>query len=554
MNFRWYAGFFIIGLLVMLGIASLESSPGYMDADYYYASGLRIATEKTFSEPFLWNYLADPGELPQPAFTYWMPFAGILSALGIALTGKEGFWAARFIFIPLAACIPPLTAYLATTFTPKRWAGLLAGALALFSCFYLVYLPNTETFGIYMFFGGVMFLLILRLQQEARKETSIGGNNIPGGTQRTGTVSPMWVYLAGGGITGLMYMTRADGLIWLLMFVSAIGMQWVFNNSNRPEGEQKKPTNFFWIALLLCILGFVIISSPWVIRNWQIFGTIFAPGSGRALWLTSYDELFAFPSDQLTFTRWVNGGLGSILRARAWALGLNAASTFAVQGGIFLMPLVLAGIWIWRKDWRVIVGGLGWLAIFLTMTFVFPFQGARGGFFHAGAGFQTLIWALVPVGLYEFVDWGRRRRNWNPGSAVVKFSVGIIGLTILVTGFVTWQRLTGVSGPVSAWGATERAYEEVEAYLKESDVPPDYIVMVNNPPGYFAMTGRQAIVIPDGDFGATMRAAEKYMARYLVLDQNYPQGLEEIYREPDNYPGLRYLETIAEMHIYLLEP
>ena len=45
MNFRWYAGLFIIGLLVMLGIASLESSPGYMDADYYYASGLRLASE-----------------------------------------------------------------------------------------------------------------------------------------------------------------------------------------------------------------------------------------------------------------------------------------------------------------------------------------------------------------------------------------------------------------------------------------------------------------------------------------------------------------------------
>ena len=187
MNFRWYAGLFIIGLLVMLGIAALESSPGYMDADYYYASGLRIATEKAFSESFLWNYLADPGELPQPAFTYWMPFAGVLSALGISVSGKVDFWAARLFFILLAACIAPLTAYLATTFTPKRWAGLLAGGLALFSGFYLVYLPNTETFGIYMFFGGVVFLLILRFQQDARKETSVDGEIAPGSIHRNGT-------------------------------------------------------------------------------------------------------------------------------------------------------------------------------------------------------------------------------------------------------------------------------------------------------------------------------------------------------------------------------
>jgi predicted Rossmann fold nucleotide-binding protein DprA/Smf involved in DNA uptake len=68
------------------------------------------------------------------------------------------------------------------------------------------------------------------------------------------------------------------------------------------------------------------------------------------------------------------------------------------------------------------------------------------------------------------------------------------------------------------------------------------------------VTGRQAIVIPDGDLDTALRAAEKYDARLLILDQNYPQGLEEIYQEPGDYPGLRYLETIADMHIYLMEP
>ncbi len=554
MNSRWYAGLFIVSTLIILGIAWLETSPGYMDADYYYASGLRIATDNTWDEPFLWNYLSDPVGLPQPAFTYWMPLAGILSALGITLTGRVDFWSARMFFILLGGSISPLAAYMAATFSPKRWAALLAGALGIFSGFYLVYLPTTETFGIYMVLGAMMFLLIRRMQQDSIKVRGGEGKSDPDEATARRTISPIWIYLAGGGVAGFMYMTRADGLIWLVMILGAIIMQVSNYYSKTMQDAKSKSTGFIWIAFIMCMGAFLVVASPWVIRNWQIYGTIFAPGSGRALWLNRYDELFIYPSDRLTFSRWIGGGLVPILQARAWAFGLNAVSTLAVQGGIFLLPLILVGLWIKRKDWRVVIGGLGWLATFLAMTIIFPFQGARGGYFHAGAGFQILFWALVPVGLERFIEWGRQKRDWSPDLAQVKFGIGIIGLTILVTGFVSWQRLIGDSGAASAWGAKSHTYEQVETYLKDYHATSEDIVMVNNPPGYFAVTGRQAIVIPDGDLDTALRAAEKYDARLLILDQNYPQGLEEIYQEPGDYPGLRYLETIADMYIYLMEP
>jgi hypothetical protein len=554
MNSRWYAGLFIASTLIILGIAWLETSPGYMDADYYYASGLRIATDNTWDEPFLWNYLSDPVGLPQPAFTYWMPLAGILSALGITLTGRVDFWSARMFFILLGGSISPLAAYMAATFSPKRWAALLAGALGIFSGFYLVYLPTTETFGIYMVLGAMMFLLIRRMQQDSIKVRGGEGKSDPDEATARRTISPIWIYLAGGGVAGFMYMTRADGLIWLVMILGAIIMQVSNYYSKTMQEAKSKSTGFIWIAFIMCMGAFLVVASPWVIRNWQIYGTIFAPGSGRALWLNRYDELFIYPADRLTFSRWIGGGLVPILQARAWAFGLNAVSTLAVQGGIFLLPLILVGLWIKRKDWRVVIGGLGWLATFLAMTIIFPFQGARGGYFHAGAGFQILFWALVPVGLERFIEWGRQKRDWSPDLAQVKFGIGIIGLTILVTGFVSWQRLIGDSGAESAWGAKSHTYEQVETYLKDYHAASEDIVMVNNPPGYFAVTGRQAIVIPDGDLDTALRAAEKYDARLLILDQNYPQGLEEIYQEPGDYPGLRYLETIADMHIYLMEP
>ena len=45
-----------------------------MDAEYYYAGGIRLAEGDGFTENFLWNYLDNPVGLPHPAFTYWMPF------------------------------------------------------------------------------------------------------------------------------------------------------------------------------------------------------------------------------------------------------------------------------------------------------------------------------------------------------------------------------------------------------------------------------------------------------------------------------------------------
>ena len=79
MNARYYAALFLANVVFIMGIAIMQSTPGYMDADYYYASGLRIANSGSWSEPFIWNYLGDPQGLPHPAFSYWMPLAEALS-------------------------------------------------------------------------------------------------------------------------------------------------------------------------------------------------------------------------------------------------------------------------------------------------------------------------------------------------------------------------------------------------------------------------------------------------------------------------------------------
>ena len=141
MNWRHYAYSFCHRVdWSLLLYRAFRTLPGYMDADYYFAGGIQLANGKGFTEPYIWNYLSDPQQLPNPSHTYWMPLASIVSALGMWLTGQASYAAGRLPFILLSACVPLLTATLAFEVTRKPIlavvSGLLIHFLALLCAFY----------------------------------------------------------------------------------------------------------------------------------------------------------------------------------------------------------------------------------------------------------------------------------------------------------------------------------------------------------------------------------------------------------------------------------
>lgn len=545
MTAKLYAMLFFLGLGIPLVVARYQSAPGYMDADYYFANGLRLTQDFGFSESFLWNYLDDPQGIPHPMFTYWMPLAALLAAVGMKVSGMVNFAGARLGFLLVAGCLPPLTAALAYTFTPQRWAAVLAGLLAALPGFYLAFLPTTDTFGLYMLFGGFFFMCI-----------STGGN------VRTFKRLNVLMFFGGplllGLLAGSMHLARADGLLWLGVGVIAVSGQRVEIRARFPTITQQLSHRTFFrshlafhaFRLMFLILGYLIVMSPWMVRNLTTFGTLLAPGSGRALWITAYDEIFAYPAAILTPMHWWDSGLGEIIRARLEALSQNLQTAFVVQGGIFLAPLIVAGMWRMRNDRRVRLGGLAWGMLFLGMTLVFPYLGARGGFFHSGAALQLLFWGLVPAGLDSLLAWGNRQRGWNPWVARPILAGGLVGLTLLLTGLTTWPRVIGQNQNNPAWGEAGAAYLDLEQVLQRLGANSDDIVVVNNPPGYQAMTGREAIVIPEGDEQTILAVAQRYGGKYLLLEQNHPAGLDDLYRNPGDRPGLRYLKTDEEIHIF----
>lgn len=517
MRSRDYLFLFFLALGVLLPVAALQQAPGYLDADYYYATGLQLAQGNGFREPFLWNYLDDPQGLPHPSHAYWMPLASLLAALIPALFSDASWFLTRLPFFLLAAFVPPLTAALAFALHANRSLALTSGLLAVFSGLYLPFLTTTDTFGVYMLLGGLFFLMLARPEvQRSWKLTFLLGV-----------------------IAGLMHLARTEGLLWFLF--ALLGVGWLRGGRWRSFAQ----FSGFFAALLA---GYLAVMAPWFARNLAAFGQVLAPGGSRMLWLTSYDQIFAYPADFLTWEHWLASGWQAILRVRSWAFGLNLATLLVVQGGVFLFPLALIGGWRLRYDPLMRLALFAWLVIFALMTLVFPFAGARGGYFHASAAFQPMLWALVPPGLEKVLQAGQRYRRWEVERARPVFRFGLLLLACLLTGMALFLRLP-------TWNAEAQTYRQVAALLVEAGARPGDVVIVSNPPGFYLVSGLAAIAVPDGDSRTILRLAQRYGASYLILEEgSLPQGLVSLYRSQVLPPGLVLLAEFAGGRLYGIQP
>jgi len=508
MSRRTYLILFLLSLTIQFIVSRLQTIPGYLDADYYFSGGVQLAQGKGFTEPYLWNYLDDPQGIPHPSHGYWLPLASIISALGMWLTGQTTYEAGRLFFILLAALVPPLTAALSFRFFKNTAFAWTSGLLALFPVFHLPFLPVPDNYAIFMIAGGLLFMLADRPRP--------------------------WFWM--GILAGVMSLARSDGLLWLAL--TFLFILW------RVRDEKLSLTSLLQFGAL-AFLGFILVMGPWYARNLSVFGAIMSPAGSRALWLTSYEETFIYPASKLNLDTWLAGGWSEILKVRWWALTNNIQSVIAAQGHLILFPFIVIGMYLLRKDRRVQMGVLAWVILFLIMTFVFPFAGVRGSFFHAGAALQPLFWTLTPFGLEKVVAWARSKNRFTDHAYVV-FRIALIQIVIMLSAWVVWVRVIQ-----NGWEEGELSYPAVERFLVEHGAQPNETIMVLSSPGYYMMTGRPAFVQPYGDVNTLLEVADRYDIRYYAFEANGKLKLiADLYDNPQNYPQLEYLGEVDDTRIF----
>jgi hypothetical protein len=84
---------------------------------------------------------------------------------------------------------------------------------------------------------------------------------------------------------------------------------------------------------------------------------------------------------------------------------------------------------------------------------------------------------------------------------------------------------------------------------------PGATVMINNPPAYRYHGGGLSVVVPNEDIETTLAAAAEYGVDYLVLDNNHPAPLAQVYTDTFTHPGLSLVKTFGQGHgaVYVFE-
>ncbi len=510
-----------LAALVVFGVCSFWiRSPGYMDAEYYMLSAVQMVEGKGMTQPILWNYLDDPAGLPHPSHTYWMPAPSLVAASGMMLTGRTDFVAGRFLFIFLSALAAPMSGWMGYRLGRERITAWLAAGLAVFSGYFAVYASTIDSF--YLVMLAVWTILVCLDRILSNPDNRLG-----------------WMWFVSGLAAGWMHLNRADGMLWLLLIFLTGFIQIM-------KFKKSKSMKQFLLLLGLSLTGYLVVTGFWYYRNLIEFGSLFIPGSSRALWVNSYDELFMFPAAGLTFEHWLGNGVVKILTDRMEAVGSVLLTVFGVQGMVFLLPFWIIAFYQLRHE-RLVQIGLGMeIVLFLVMTVVFPYSGKRGGFLHSSAALQPFLWGLAAYGFASFINRVSVKRHWEPTRALKMFAPGIVLICLAATLFIFQILVIGPDAAQPVWDDSYRQAVVARDLVERNAILSNTRIMINNPAGFSLISGRESIVIPFGDAVTLSQTAESFESDYVVLEKNIVSGLMDLYLFPERYPQFTVMDRMDD--------
>ena len=501
---------FGLALAVRLLTALPIHQPGYADAAYYASGARQIYRGKGLDEPFIWNYLDPPASIPHPGYQYWMPLPSLLGGLSMWFL-DDSFLALQLPFVLLSALLPLVAYTVAWDLTAQRKHALLAGALAIFPGFFGLGFVLPETFAPFALAGSICLWAAGRGLRDRRAES----------------------FGLAGLAAGLAHLTRADGI--LLAGVAFLAAAWLAIARPAP-GAGKVGAR----SMALTVLGYLLVMGPWFVRNWLTFGTPLSNAGTRTMFLTNYDDLFAL-NTPLTVQNYLTWGIGPILESKWDALLMNLKRVWAEDLMIVLLPFTGLGLWHLRRKRLLWPFFLYATLLFASMTFVFTFPGQRGALYHSSSAWLPFVYAAAGPGLEIMVRWAARRlKGWHAHRAWRVFAVGLVALALCVTLFAL-GRLGVLNGQINEKG---QPYAQIGDWLAERGGG-EAVVMVGSPSAFHWYTGHWAIAIPDEPLDTILAVADRYGARYLVLDGSRSRPTDGLYEGRVSHPRLTLRQTIG---------
>ncbi|MCS6871850.1 MAG: hypothetical protein NZ571_10380 [Anaerolineae bacterium] len=487
-----------LALLIGAVAAAQIDHPGYTDAFYYYNAARRMASGLGMTDAAIWTYIGAPSGLPIPSHLYWQPLPSLIAFGGMSFFGVN-FDAAQLAFLPLYALLAVLGYALGALLGKSRRIAWLSALLTTFSGYYFPYWFTTSTITPYGAFGALS-LLSMGIGRKANART--------------------WFVLSGA-CAALAHLTRSDGL--LLLVTLLIVALW------------RVPLRTGALRATAGVVAYAALMTPWWLRTLTVTGALLPVGGLETAFMRSYDEIANYPPS-VNLEHFLSWGIENIVESRLWALSVNVGRFIGEQGMVAFVPLMLFGAW--RKRHEPILSGFLIYAplLFILMTFIFTFPGARGGLFHSGAALMPFWAALSVVGLNDVLVYLAARRRWRLSQAKIIFGSATAAWALLLS-------LMAFSNQRDKWNNSGTFYRAL-------GLPREAVVMINDPSALYYFTGNMGVVLPNAPPSAISDLAARYGVTHVLLDQDHTKPMETLWRRQDVPFFLDHMYYDGKVRIY----
>jgi hypothetical protein len=244
---------------VSLGVGSTLRSVFTYDGAWYYVVARNLAMGRGLRDTVLWQFLAPPPSVVQPAGTYWdVGWPAVLGALMSVLGHSER--AALWITEALSGLLPIAVATVAWLATRRALTAWLAGLLVIVQTYLLVTdtVPDVTLAYQLSCLGALAAFHLLRARPLRPSQ-----------------------WIAGGAALALPSLVRGEGALVLAATVPLL----LARPSRVREG---------WRPAAFVALGIALAELPMAIRNLAVLGHVVPPARTARTWLVFYDQLYAY--------------------------------------------------------------------------------------------------------------------------------------------------------------------------------------------------------------------------------------------------------------------
>ncbi|MFX1520180.1 MAG: glycosyltransferase family 39 protein [Promethearchaeota archaeon] len=489
------------------------------DPAFYYVLAENLVSGKGFTIEYLWHFHVEYSDIAHP-IDYWAPGISIITAVFFSFFGES--WRVATLVVNFSGTFIVLMVYCWGKYLFNKKIGFVAAFFSSINPYFLTdstYLGPDTTYIFTLILAS--FLIIKGINDDNKKFWAIGGCLV--------------------GISYLMRYEAATIMITVFIYFIIRRKKLTFKENN------------FW----LCILFFLFIVSPWLIRNSIIFHDPFFSTQRMTGTLFEWEDFY-----RLSLPPWESHLSYVGLRMRLIALRLSLEP---LLGQLSTLGFLFFGIGVYlssskKEIWffyiRAILG-------LLSTSLLFPVSTLQGHPFPTSyIDCLPVFIILMVVGLFKFSNKFRNMPFPANRPYLLKIFV-FIGLLILVTAqTIIIFRGGDFYGRVRSSKSTKEAYGSLGEWIQEN-TPKDSIIMTRNPWELYYYSRRRAIMIPNEDFQTILEIVKKYYVDYLEIDasfyklrepliplynmENIPDGFTLVYKSDTPYRVLLYKINISDV-------